>query len=394
VVAAVGGIALGLLFPAVAIKLEIVGDSFMRLIQAAIVPLILPLIILAIAHLGSLRRVGRLAGKAILYFEVVTTIVIVFGVVLGNLTDVRGPASAGIDTSEVVHRAATGLSFEHFMHTVIPENIVESMVNGDLLALVVFGAIFGMAMIRLGDRVAAFATLLDNLTQIMFGFVRIVIRLSPIGVFGLLSYTTGHYGFDTVIRLGHFVLVALAGLLVIGIVLFGGIAWLFGVNYVEFIRTFADILLLGFITRSSEALLPMAIERLGKYGVDSRTASFVMPLGYSFNTDGSCLYQGLALLFVAHTYGIELSFGQQVLMVLLLMLLTKGIAGVPSSSLVVLMSAATALGLPVAGVALLFSVDFIVDAGRTALTIIGNCLATVVVSKSEGEFRRQPLVTS
>ncbi|MCL7492526.1 dicarboxylate/amino acid:cation symporter [Streptomyces sp. MCA2] len=391
VVATALGISAGLAIPGVAIHFEILGDAFLNLIRMAIVPLILPLIVLAIVHLGSLRSVGRLAGKSIAYFEVVTTIIIVFGVLLGNLTNVSGPKPTGIDIGEVTQKTAEGLSVEQFVHTMIPENIISAMSQGDLLALVIFGVIFGIAMIQLGERVQGVTKVLDQLSQIMFGFVRLAIRLSPVGVFGFLGYNVAKYGTDTLMSLGHFVLVAFIGMLFVAVVLFGAIAMIFRVNYLDLLRSFSDILFLGFVTRSSEALLPMTLERLGKYGVDSRIASFVMPMGYSFNADGTSLYQGLALLFVAHTYGIDLSIGQQITMMLLLMLLTKGIAGVPSSSLVVLMSAATVLGLPAEGVALLFSVDFIVDAGRTVVTMIGNCLATVIVAKSEGQFRRPGL---
>ncbi|WP_051897914.1 dicarboxylate/amino acid:cation symporter [Sciscionella sediminilitoris] len=384
------GVLLGFLAPGFSEHIEIVGEAFIRLIQMSLLPLIFPLIVLAIARMDSAKTLGRLAGKSILYFEVVTTVIVVCTVgvaaIAGFGSGVHLPARDAADTKGITKSLDAG----QFILDIIPKNIFAALSEGNLLAVLLFAAFFGVALARIGEKAQPVLNVLDGVAEAMFRVVGWVARLAPIAVIAYVAYNTAHYGWDVLLDLALFVVVFYAAcLLVLGVIL-PVVALVCRVPYFRMLAKAGDLVLLSFVTRSSEVVLAPLIARLERFGVSRKVSSFTMPLGYSFNADGATIYEGLAVVFLANAYGIELTPGRLVMAILVLMLLTKGIAGIPSASVVVLFSAATIIGLPAQGVAILLAVDFVVDMARTALNVTGNALAATVIAKSEKEFLPPP----
>ncbi len=380
------GVIVGVVGPSAGPVLNVLGQLFLNLIEMMLVPLLFPLVALSIAGMGSLGRLGRLAGKSILYFELVTTVILLIGLALGNLTNV----GAGVPVDQVAKASTANLAhdvdFKKFFLDAVPSNIFAAFSTNNLLAVIVFGVFFGLAMGAVGERAAPVKNVLESLSGIMLTVIGYVVRFSPIGVFGYVGYAVATYGFSLLVSLGQFVVVAYIGFLIVLVVVLPVIAAIFRVRYVGLFRAISDLVLIAFITRSTEAVLAPLLQRLERIGARREVVSFTLPLGYSFNADGSALYSSLALLFVAHAFHVPMSVGQQLVALGVLMLLTKGIAGVPSSSIVVLLAASQAIGLPAAGVAVLLAVDFVVEMPRAAVNVVGNSLATVVIAKSERAF--------
>lgn len=389
-VALVLGALLGLLGGSAGEHVKILGDAFIRLVQMAIVPLVFPLIVLGIAHMESARRLGRIAGKTILYFEVVTTVILVLAVLLAEVTGLgRGASLTAADTSSL-NAIASGVDFQTLLLDIIPKNFFAALAAGNLLAIVFFAVFVGLAMARLGEPVAPVTRFLEATSAIMFTVVAYVVRFAPLGVFGFIAYDTAHYGLASLRLLAEFVAIVYLGMAGILLLVFPLVALIFRVRYIELITVIWDLLVLAFVTRSSEVVLAPLMARMERYGADNSVASFVLPLGYSFNLDGATLYEAVAVVFLAHAYNLPLSFGRLVTVIGLLIVLTKGLAGVPSAAIVVLLATSKSIGLPLEGVALLLGVDFVVDMARTAVNVVGNSLATVVIAKSEGLFRASP----
>jgi len=384
--ALIAGAVLGLLGGSAGEHVKILGDAFIRLVQMAIVPLVFPLIVLGIARMESARRLGRIAVKTIVYFEVVTTVILVLAVLLAGLTYLgRGASLTASDTSALAG-VAKGVNFSVLLLDIVPKNFFAALAAGNLLAIVFFAVFVGLAMARLGEQVAPVAQVLEATAAIMFTVVGYVVRFAPIGVFGFIAYDTAHYGFASVRLLAQFVGVVYLGMAAILLLVFPLIALIFRVRYLELVTVIWDLFVLAFVTRSSEVVLAPLMTRLERYGADNSIVSFTLPMGYSFNLDGATLYEAVAVVFLAHAYNLPLDFAELVTIVGLLIVLTKGLAGVPSAAIVVLLATAKSVGLPLEGVALLLGVDFIVDMARTAVNVVGNSLATVVIAKSEGLF--------
>jgi len=388
-IALVLGVGLGLLTPNVAEHLKILGDAFIRLIQMAIIPLVFPLIVLSIARMQSTKALGRLAGKTILYFEVVTTAILVVTMLLATLAGLGKGAnlasSAAADTSNI----KTSLNLEQMFLEIIPKNVFDAFSQGNLLSVIFFAAFLGVALSRIGAKSGVMLDVLDALATAMFQIITWVVKLAPLAVLAFVAYNTAHYGWSLLARLAVFVVVFYVASLVVLLVVFPIVATIFHVPYFPLVRAISDLILLSFVTRSAEVVLAPLIKRLDEFGVDRKISSFTLPLGYSFNADGATMYEGLALVFLAHAYGIELTVPRLILAMLALILLTKGIAGVPSAAIVVLFSAAATIGLPPQGIAILLAIDFVVDMARTAVNVTGNSLASLVIAKSEGQFTSQ-----
>ncbi|WP_217167782.1 dicarboxylate/amino acid:cation symporter [Streptomyces sp. AC512_CC834] len=385
-IALVVGALLGVVAPAVADELKIVGDGFIRLIKMTIVPLIFPLIVVSVARMESAKTVGRMATKALLYFEIVTTVILAFTLFVAFVSGIGKGTNLGsvdpADTEGIGHSVDLKNLFLH----IIPENVFASAGEGELLSILFFAVFLGMALTKIGDKARPVVAVFDAVADAMFQMITWIIKLTPLAVVAFVAYNTAHYGWDLVVKLAVFVLVFYAAVLVVLLVLFPIIAMVFRVPYVRMLRAVGDLLFLSFVTRSSEVVLAPLIERLDKFGVDRKVSSFTLPLGYSFNADGATMYEGLAVVFLAHAYGVELTVPRLLTTLLVLMLLTKGIAGVPSASIVVLFSAGSTIGLPAEGIAILLAVDFVVDMARTGLNVTGNSLAALVIAKSEGRF--------
>ncbi|WP_157076282.1 dicarboxylate/amino acid:cation symporter [Alicyclobacillus kakegawensis] len=389
VIGLAAGLIVGLCSKTLGIYMQDVGDAFTRLIEMAIIPLIFPLIVLGVAQMRSLRRLGRIAGKAILYFEVVTTVILLVAVIIGNVIPVGADFPLPHTSTAALHGFAQGIDFQQFLLNIIPDNVFASFVNGDLLPIVFFSLFLGLAMAAAGETVQPLYDVLSALSTAMFKVIEYVVRFTPIGVFGFIAYDVAEYGWGSLRSMAEFVLIAYVGMLVVMLVILPVTARLFGVRYWTLIRYIWDLIALAFVTRSSEVVLAPLTKRLEQFGAHNSIVSFVLPVGYSFNLDGATVYEAIAVLFLSHVYHLHLSLGQQFETIGLLMILTKGLAGVPGAAIVVLIATAKAIGLPLEGISLLVGVDFIVDMARTAVNVVGNSLASVVIAKSERLFQPQ-----
>jgi proton glutamate symport protein len=381
------GLIIGFAAPGVGQHLKFVGDAFIRLIEMVILPLIFPLIVLSIARMGSARTVGRLALKSLVYFEVVTTVLLVITFVLALVTSLGSGAPLSPANAANTGGISRTLPIGTLLLDIIPNNVVSAFNDDNLLAVLFFAVVLGAALMRIGSRSEPVLAVLSGLADAMFVVIGWVVRLAPLAVLSYVAYNTAHYGWGLIQKLALFVAVFYVAALLVVLVVFPLVALIFRVPYVPMVRTIADLVLLSFVTRSAEVVMAPLVTRLDEFGVDRSVSSFLLPVGYSFNADGATMYEALAVVFLAHAYGVPLSLPRVVLAILVLMLLTKGIAGVPSAAIVVLFSAAATIGIPSEGVAILLAVDFVVDMGRTALNVTGNGLACMVVAKSEKLFR-------
>ena len=376
-------------FPALATNLRVLSQVFLSLIKTIIAPLLFATLVSGIAGHADLKKVGRMGVKAIVYFEIVTTLALFIGLAAINISKagvgVQLPAPTGETLPATKHTAS-----EIILH-IFPENIAKSVAEGQVLQVVVFAIIFGiaLAMVREEKRRPMLA-FTDSLAEVMFKFTNIVMWFAPLGVGAAIAYTVGHTGMGVLVNLAKLLATLYVALLIF---LFGvllPIAILFKVPVRKFVLAVAEPASIAFGTSSSEAALPRAMEAMEAIGVPRKIVAFVMPTGYSFNLDGSSLYQSLGAIFVAQVAGIHLSIGQQLLLLLTLMLTSKGTAGVSRASIVILLGTVGSFGLPTEPVFILLGIDQLMDMARTTINVIGNCLATVVVAKWEGEYPAVP----
>jgi len=377
--------------PAVAVNLQLLGTIFLRLIKVIIAPLLFGVLVVGIAGHSDLKKVGRLGIKSLVYFELVSTVAMLIGYAAIHISrageGVHLPSSAAAQSLNVSPHTATQLITDIF-----PENIAKSVAEGQVLQIVVFSVLFAMALALVPDSkrrpMLAFA---ESLSETMFKFTNLVMYAAPLGVFGAVAYTVGHLGLGVLLPLAKLLAtmyVALAFFILC--VLLPIVLWA-RIPLRRFINAAAEPVTIGFATASSEATLPSAIEQLESFGVPREIVAFVLPTGYSFNMDGASLYQSLALFFVVQAAGLHLSIGQQALMILTLLISSKGTAGVARASLLIVFGAATSFHLPMEPLFLLFAIDQLMDMGRTAVTVLGNCVACVVIARWEGEFPAKPV---
>jgi proton glutamate symport protein len=381
-IALVAGVAFGAAFPGPAKELGILGTIFLRLIKSIIAPLLFATLVVGIAGTGSVKTMGRIGGKAILYFEIVTTLALFVGLAAANLVqpglgvELTKGAAPGVD------RASAGLA-QILEHT-FPTSIIDSMARGDVLQIVVFTFLFGTACAAIGRKAQPMVDFCESLAQVMFKFTNYVMLFAPIGVFGAMAATIGEHGLKVLFNLGKLVLTLYAAEAFFVIVVFGSVVAIARIPARRFIHYVREPYLIAFSTASSEAALPRALENMEKFGVPKHIVSFVLPTGYSFNLDGSTLYLSLAAMFVAQAAGVHLPLGTQIVMMLTLMLTSKGVAGVPRASLVILAGTLGSFNLPIEGIAVILGVDTLMDMARTSVNLLGNCLATAVVARWEG----------
>jgi proton glutamate symport protein len=377
----VAGIAFGAEFPAAAKQLGLLGTVFLRLIKSIIAPLLFGTLVCGIAGTGSAKTMGRIGGKAILYFEIVTTIALFVGLGFANFVkpglgvQLKGSAT-GLATN------STGLAgiLEH----TFPTSIIDSMAKGEVLQIVVFAFLFGMACATIGSKAEPVVKFCESLSEVMFKYTGYIMYAAPFGVFGAMAATIGDKGLGVLVNLGKLVLTLYAAELFFVVAVFGTVAAIAGIPLRRFIRHVKAPFLLAFSTASSEAALPSALENMEKFGVPKHIVAFVLPTGYSFNLDGSTLYLTLAAMFIAQAANIHVPFTTQLVMMLTLMLTSKGVAGVPRASLVVLAGTLASFNLPIEGIAVILGVDTLMDMARTSVNVLGNCLATAVVARWEG----------
>jgi len=377
------GIALGLFVPHVAVKLAPLSNIFLRLIKSIIAPLIFGTLVYGIAGSGNVKAMGRIGVKAVLYFEAVTTVALFLG--LGFVNFVK--PGVGMKLERSAAEAAlpqTSMSLASVLEHTFPVSIIDSMARGEVLQIVVFAFLFGAACAAVGAKARPVVEFAESLAEVMFRYTKYVMYLAPIGVGAAMAVTVGGKGFAVLVGLGKLVLTMYAAQIVFVIVVLGAVIALARIPLRRFVAAAREPFLIAFSTASSEAALPRALENMERFGVPKHIVAFVIPTGYSFNLDGSTLYLSLASVFVAQAAGIEMSLGQQLLMMLTLMLTSKGVAGVPRASLVILAGTLASFRLPMEGVAVLLGIDAAMDMARTSVNVLGNCLATAVVAKWEG----------
>jgi len=382
------GIAIGHFWPGFGVSIKPIADAFLRMIKMIIAPLLFATLVVGIAGTGDLKAMGRIGLKAIIYFEVATTIALFWGLALVNWFQPGAGLAVpiGADTGEL---AALAQKQQHawdiFLH-LFPTSVVDAMARGDILQLVVFSTFFGIALAAIGERGKPLVDVLESTAQVMFKFTGYVMRFAPIGVMAAIAATVGGKGLGILYTLGKLVLLMYGGLFVFAVVVIGGVAWLIRVPFLKFASAIREPFLIAFTTASSEAALPKALEVMERFGVPKNIVGFVLPTGYSFNLDGTTLYLSLASVFVAQLAGVQMTFGQQLIMMLTLMLTSKGVAGVPRAALVVLTATLGQFNLPLEGAAILLGIDQVMDMGRTAVNVMGNCISTAVVARWEGVF--------
>ncbi|MET0611823.1 MAG: glutamate/aspartate:proton symporter GltP [Pseudomonas caspiana] len=374
--------------------LQPAGDIFIRLIKMIVVPIVVASLVVGIAGVGDAKKLGRIGLKTILYFEVVTTIAIVVGLVLANVFHPgTGIDMSTLGTVDISKYTATTAEVQHdhaFIATLlnlIPSNIFAALARGDMLPIIFFSVIFGLGLASLDTEVREpVLKVFQGVSETMFKVTHMIMNYAPIGVFALIAVTVAKFGFASLLPLAKLVILVYVAIAFFAFVVLGLIARLFGFSVIKLMRIFKDELILAYSTASSETALPNVIRKMEAYGAPKAICSFVVPTGYSFNLDGSTLYQSIAAMFIAQLYGIDLSIGQQLMLVLTLMVTSKGIAGVPGVSFVVLLATLGSVGIPLEGLAFIAGVDRIMDMARTALNVIGNALAVLVISRWEGMY--------
>jgi len=380
------GLILGWVIPDFAVGLRPFSTIFLRLIKTIVAPLIFATLVVGVAGHGNLKQVGRMGVKAIVYFEVVTTVALFIG--LGVVNIVKPGVGVTLKVAEQGGELATKQqSFGDILVHVFPQSFFQAAAEGEVLQVVVFALIFSFALAMVAkEKREVMLHFCDSLAETMFKFTNIVMMYAPVGVAAAIAVVVGNRGVSVLVNLGLLILCLYISLTLFIVFVLGAVAVIAKVPIRPFFNAVKEPALIAFSTTSSEAALPKAMLAMEALGVPRRIVSFVIPTGYSFNLDGTSLYLSLAAVFVAQAAGIELSFGHQIIIVLTLMLTSKGVAGVSRAALVVLAGTLATFGLPLEGVAVLLGVDQLMDMGRTMVNVIGNCLATVVIARWEGEF--------
>lgn len=384
----VAGVLVGWQFPEASQQLKIISNIFLRLIKCIIVPLVLATLVVGIAgHCDDLKSVGRVALKALIYFEVVTTLALFFGLVAVNWLQPGVGVTLPVDKQATAAFANNKVTLQGVLEHLVPQSFFEAAVNNDILQIVVFAVLFSVALSRVAPQPRqTMVRFFESLTEVMFKFTGLVMKFAPLGVGAAMAVTVGHSGIGVLVNLGKLILTLYAALLAFCLLVLLPVAVLCRIPVRGFIQTVREPALLAFSTTSSEAAMPDAMLRLIQFGVPRKIVSLVLPLGYSFNLDGSTLYLAIASVFIAQAAGVHLSLSQQLLMMLTLMLTSKGMAGVPRASQVVLAGTLVMFGLPLEGVILIIGIDGLLDMARTMVNLVGNCLAAAVVARWEGEL--------
>lgn len=379
------GAVFGYLFPHLGVQLKIVGDLFIRMVKMIVVPLIFSTLVMGIAGTGDFKKLGRLGAKTLIWFEFATSLALIIGLSFANFFQPGlGVAVGGnLDVNAAQSYAQKTVDFSQMLLNIVPTNIIDGMARGDMLQIVFFSTFFGVAAAAVGAKGDAVIKLARGVAEIMFQFTNYVMKLAPYGIFGMMAYTVGKYGLGMLLPLGKLIGTLYLALAVFLTVILLLVRLLAGVKIMPILRVLKEPAVIAFTTTTSEAALPVAMKKLEKFGVPTNIVTFVLPTGYTFNLDGGTLYTALTFMFIAQVFGIHYSLGQQVAIMLMLMLATKGIACVPAGSFVVLAGAAASLGLPPEGIAMVLGVDRVLDMARTSCNLMGNVIAAILVARWE-----------
>ncbi len=377
------GIALGVAAPDIARAMAPVSSVFLRLIKSIIAPLLFGTLVYGIAGAGNVKQMGRIGIKAILYFEIVTTIALFLGLFAVNLTRPGEGMKLERTAAEPALAQAT-VTLGGVLEHVFPVSVIDAMARGDVLQVVVFSFLFGAACAAIGPKAQPVVAFAESLAEVMFRYTRYVMYLAPVGVGAAMAVTIGSKGLGVLFGLGKLIATMYVALAIFVAVVLGSVILIARIPPRRFFNAAREPFLIAFSTASSEAALPRALENMEAFGVPKHIVAFVLPTGYSFNLDGTTLYLSLASVFVAQAAGVNMTFGQQLIMMLTLMLTSKGVAGVPRAALVILAGTLASFQLPIEGVAVLLGVDALMDMARTSVNVLGNCLAAAVVARWEG----------
>jgi proton glutamate symport protein len=377
--------------PQIAVKMQVVSMIFLRLIKTIIAPLLFATLVVGIAGHSNLKQVGRMGWKSLVYFEIVSTLALFIGLLAINISK----AGIGVKVPEAVNQvdipAATVTKGTDLILHIFPENIAKAIYEGQVLQIVVFSIIFGIAVAMIKDKYKnPMIRFTEALAETMFKFTQLIMYFAPFAVFAAIAYSTGHMGLDILYNLLKLLATLYVSLTAFLLLVLLPVALLFKIPIKKFIKTVSEPVVIAFSTTSSEAALPVAMERMEEFGVPRKIVAFVMPTGYSFNLDGTTLYLSLATIFLAQIAGIDLPIEKQLLIVFTLMLTSKGVAGVPRASLVILLGTAASFGLPTWPIYIILGIDELMDMARTSVNVLGNCLATAVIARWEGELNLEP----
>lgn len=369
-----------------------IGDIFIRMIKMIVIPIVVSSLVIGVAGVGDIKKVGKLGAKTVLYFEIITTVALVIGLLMANLfqpgkgIDMHSLQKTNIqkivDTTEQVERHG----FLDIFVNIVPNNVFESLAQTDMLAIIFFSVLFGLGVSAIGEKGKPVLHFFEGIAAAMFYITNLIMKFAPFGVFAFMGITVSRFGLESLIPLSKLVGIVYGSMIFFIVFILGATARIAGINLFHIIRILKDELILSYTTASSETVLPNIMNKMERFGCSKGVTSFVIPTGYSFNLDGSTLYQAIAALFIAQVYGIHMSIWAQITLLLTLMITSKGIAGVPGVSFVVLSTTLGAVGLPVEGLAFIAGVDRIMDMARTTVNVIGNSLAAVVMSKWEKQF--------
>ncbi|MDT3984658.1 cation:dicarboxylase symporter family transporter [Staphylococcus ureilyticus] len=402
IIALVLGVIVGLLLyghDEIANYIKPFGDVFLNLIKMIVIPVVFCSLALSISNVGESKTVGRYGFKTILYFEIITTIAIGLGILFANIfkpgkgLDPDKLPKGDISTYESSAKAAESSTYgNHFIDTIVnivPQNLFEALTSGELLPIIFFAVFFGVALSAIGKKAEPVKAVLSGSLEAVFWMINKILKLAPIGVFAFICTTIMTFGASALIPLLKLLLVVIGAMIFFIIVVLGIVARLCGISIFSIIKILKNELVLAFSTSSSESVLPIIMKKMENFGSPKDITSFVVPIGYTFNLDGSALYQSIAALFVAQMYGIDMSIGQQIMLMVTLMVASKGMAGVPGVSIVVLITTLTTMGLPAEGLALIIGVDRLLDMVRTCVNVLGNALSTIVIAKWENAYDKE-----
>lgn len=388
--AIVVGIAVGAIWPTVGQEMKPIGDTFINMIKMVIAPIIFLTIVLGIASMGDMKKVGKVGGKALIYFEIVTTFALVIGLFVANIfkpgSGLDPEKLAKGDVTEFVSSGKEMDWVDFFLH-IIPSNIFDAFARGDILQILFFSVLFGLGLTMLKEKGKPIIVAFEKLSSVFFNILSMVMRLAPLGAFGGMAFTIGKYGLATLIPLSKLMICVYATMFLFVFVVLNAICKFYGFSLWKYLKYIKEEILIVLGTSSSESVLPRMMDKMEKYGCSKPVVGLVIPTGYSFNLDGTSIYLSMATIFLAQVFHIDLSIGQQLTIVLILMLTSKGAAAVTGGGFIVLASTLTALNIiPLEGLALLLGVDRFMSEARAIVNLIGNGIATIVVAKSEGEF--------
>ncbi len=385
------GVLVGLLWPGAGKAMKPLGDTFINAVKMVIAPIIFLTIVLGIAKMGDMKKVGKVGGKALIYFEVVTTFALIVGLIVVNVmkpgAGLNFNTLAKGDVSKYTQGGGQGINWIDFVTHIVPSNMMDAFAKGDILQVLFFSVLFGIGLAALGEKGKLVIEFFDKLSHVFFKIIGYVMKAAPIGAFGAMAYTIGNFGLVSLLPLGKLMMSVYITMFLFVFVVLNIICKLYGFSLWNYLKFIKDEILIVLGTSSSESVLPRMMNKMEQYGCSKSVVGLVIPTGYSFNLDGTSIYLSMSVVFLAQVFGIDLSIWQQITIMLVLMLTSKGAAGVTGSGFIVLASTLTAMKvIPIEGLALLLGVDRFMSEGRAIVNLIGNGIATIIVAKSENEF--------